>query len=113
LFSQKRSEIDSFWFLNNGMVVDGGLERWSASGLALIQPRQPSVLPVPNQVQVSIGAFLALAALLALAVHPVWVLLTTVVGVGLIYAGVTRSRVLEVWFALLPWNRGGTVTQAA
>lgn len=99
--------------LNNVIVVDGGLERWAASGLPLIQARQRSGLPVPNQVQVFVGGFLLLVTVLALTVHPAWFLLTTVMGAGLVYGGVTRTCVLEEWLALLPWNRGGTSTQAA
>jgi hypothetical protein len=98
--------------LSNVIVVYGGLERWTASGMPLLQSRQWSVLPVTNQVQVSIGALLVMTTMLALALHPLWLLLTTVVGVGRIYAGITRSRVLEDWLWMVPWNRGGSRTQA-
>jgi hypothetical protein len=50
---------------------------------------------------------------LGLEVHRVWFLLTPLVGVGLIYAGITRSCLLARWLDRLPWNRSDGGPQAA
>jgi hypothetical protein len=69
--------------LDNAVVVDGGLNAWAAAGLPLVQSRRPIVPPVQNQIQMLVGFFLVAVSVLGLEVHPVWFLLTPLVGVGL------------------------------
>lgn len=99
--------------LDNVVVVDGGLQAWADAGLPLVQTRQQAMLPLPNQVQVLVGAFLLLVTVLGLSLHPAWFMLTPAAGLGLIHAGVTRSCVLANWLARLPWNRPPGGIQAA
>lgn len=88
----------------NAILVEGGTQAWIDAGLP-VERGESQVLPLMRQVQIVIGVFTALGAVLALTVHPLWVLLPLFTGCGLIFAGVTGICGLAVLMAKAPWNR--------
>lgn len=84
-------------------ILEDGLRGWkearrhteSASGGAISLERQ---------VRIVAGSLVATGGILALTVHPYWALLSTFVGCGLVFAGVTDTCGMAMVLAKLPYN---------
>ncbi|CAG0988344.1 Inner membrane protein YgaP [Phycisphaerales bacterium] len=62
--------------------------------------------PVMRQTQGMIGVVLLGGVGAAYLVDPAWVALPAIVGVGLVFAGLTGNCPMASFIARLPWNRG-------
>lgn len=87
-------------------VLDGGVSGWIASGLPVI--RGAERLSLERQVRISAGTLAGLGGLLALLVNPLFALLPTFIGGGLVFAGVTNRCGLALLLGRLPYNRPAT-----
>jgi rhodanese-related sulfurtransferase len=83
--------------------VRGGTDAWERAGLP-VDRGEPS-FTLERQVQVAIGAMVALSVLLGATVHPSFHFLAGLGGLGLVYAGVSGSCPLASVLARMPWNR--------
>ena len=97
----------------NVVLIDGGTEAWEAAKLPVVRGRVRRVLPLPQQVQVAVGALLLLKTLLGATVHPLFFALTAALGAGLIYAGLTQNCALAQLLRKVPWKRARTAESAA
>jgi rhodanese-related sulfurtransferase len=97
----------------NVHVVDGGTARWSESGLPVVRGR--GVISLERQVQIAIGALVILKVLFGFAISPMFFVLVALIGVGLVFAGVTQSCALASLLARMPWNqaKSGQLRQPA
>ena len=82
----------------------GGIEGWVAAGLP-VERGAGTVLPLDRQVQLTIGVLLLITTALSVLVHPAFVALAGVIGVGLTVAGLTGFCGLGMLIARMPWNR--------
>ncbi|MFM2142434.1 MAG: inner membrane protein YgaP [Verrucomicrobiota bacterium] len=64
-----------------------------------------AVMPLMRQVQITVGFFVLLGALLAVYVDPRWVWLCAFFGAGLLFAGLSGFCGLAMVLAKMPWNR--------
>ena len=87
-------------------VLDGGVGGWIAAGQPVI--RGAARLSLERQVRIIAGALVAIGAVLALTVHPLFALLPAAVGSGLVFAGVTDICAMGMLLARLPYNRPAT-----
>lgn len=85
-------------------VLDGGLNSWKAAGLA-IEGDEKAPLPMMRQVQIAAGSLILLGMLLGSSISPIFYLLTTFVGVGLVFAGISGFCGMAVLLAKMPWNK--------
>lgn len=83
-------------------VLDGGVQAWEASGLPLKRGRGAILLE--RQVRIAAGALVFTGALLGYLVHPAWIVLSGIVGVGLVFAGITDTCGMGMLLARMPWN---------
>jgi rhodanese-related sulfurtransferase len=88
----------------DAFVLEGGLDGWSAAGLPVIR-NEAAPLEMFRQVQIGAGALALAGAILGFAVHPVFHLLSGVIGAGLLFAGVSGFCGMAKVLALAPWNR--------
>ncbi|MBO9712448.1 rhodanese-like domain-containing protein [Sphingomonas sp.] len=90
-------------------LLAGGIDAWRAAGLPTrIDRHQP--LEIMRQVQLIAGGLVLLGAVLALAVWPWFVVLSAIVGAGLMMAGATGWCGMARLLRHMPWNRRtGTV----
>lgn len=66
----------------------------------------PYSKPVMRQTQAMIGIVLLAATAAAFFVDPLWMILSGVVGVGLLFAGVSGVCPMASLIARMPWNKG-------
>lgn len=70
--------------------LQGGLEAWLAAGLAVRKfPGAPVALE--RQVRITVGSLMLLGVLLGTLVHAWFLLISGIVGAGLIWAGITDT----------------------
>lgn len=84
-------------------VLEGGVTAWRAAGLPVV--RGAERLSLERQVRIGAGALAATGGALALMVDPLFALLPTFVGSGLVFAGVTNTCGMAMLLARLPYNR--------
>lgn len=86
-------------------VLQGGIDGWKASGLAVVKPASAPRLPVMRQVQFIAGLVVFVGTLLGAFVSPWWLVVPGFVGVGLSIAGLTGWCGLAMVLSIMPWNR--------
>lgn len=96
----------------NVHVIDGGIIACEGCGHAVTgdvvvtqADGKSGPITLERQVRIAAGAFVALGAMLALTVHPLFLLLPLFVGGGLIFAGVTDRCGLALVLTKAPWNQ--------
>lgn len=89
----------------NVMLVEGGLEAWSKSGMPVTEPTRGTRWSLERQVRLGAGLMVLAGTLLSLAVNPAWIYLAVFVGAGLTFAGLTNLCLMAGLLAKLPWNR--------
>ncbi|MBO9716355.1 MAG: rhodanese family protein [Pseudoxanthomonas sp.] len=85
-------------------VVEGGLDAWKQAGLPVVRDAR-APLELMRQVQIAAGGLALLGAVLAATVSPWFLLLSGVVGAGLMVAGLTGFCGMARLLAQMPWNR--------
>lgn len=84
--------------------LEGGILAWKEAGLPVVTNKS-KVLPLMQQVQLTIGLGVLTGAALSLTVHPYWVFLSAFFGAGLVFAGSTGWCGLAILLSKMPWNR--------
>src|SRR5687767_9573251 len=87
-------------------VLDGGMNGWLATGQPVV--RGATRISLERQVRIAAGAIVAIGALLALLVHPLFAIIPTAIGAGLVFAGVSDICAMGMFLAKLPYNRPAT-----
>lgn len=87
-------------------VLDGGIDAWVAAGLP-VEADRAAPLEMNRQVKIAAGGLVALGWGLGVAAHPAFYALSALVGLGLLFAGVTGICGMAKVLALAPWNRSG------
>src|SRR5437763_14869776 len=82
----------------------GGVQAWKEAGYATARG-QRIPLSLPRQVQIVSGSLVLLGTLLGVIASPWFLLLSGVVGIGLVHAGVSRSCGMATLLARLPSNQ--------
>ena len=105
--SGKRSAAATAKLLQQGLenvaTVSGGTGAWRKSRLPLVVNRR---LPtIEQQAQIFFGVILLLALVKASLLSPWFYTLTGLVGIALIFSGVTACNRLSSLLARLPWNQ--------
>lgn len=85
-------------------VLEGGIEAWRAAGkpVSIIERRPWSL---ERQVRTAAGALILMTLGLSRWVSMYFLLGTTFIGAGLLFAGVTDTCMMGLILARMPWNR--------
>ena len=89
--------------MSNLHLLDGGMVAWQAAGMTV--RRGAKRMSLERQVRIAAGAIVAAGAILALTIHPLFALVSAVVGSGLVFAGVTDTCAMGMLLARLPYNQ--------
>jgi rhodanese-related sulfurtransferase len=84
-------------------VLSNGIAGWKAAGYVL-ERGKGAPLSLARQVQITAGALVLLGTLLGAFLSPAWLLLSAMMGAGLVYTGATGSCILALLLARMPWN---------
>ena len=87
-------------------VLDGGINGWLAAGQPVV--RGAARMSLERQVRIIAGALVAIGAVLALTVNPLFALLPAAVGSGLVFAGVSDICAMGMLLGRLSYNRPAT-----
>lgn len=105
--SGKRGETAVRKFLEAGYLnvvnVAGGTDAWAAAGLPTESFTRKFTLGLEQQTRIAIGSLVALTSLLVL-FHSYFLVLPMLMGLGLVYAGVTDSCLMAMIVSRMPWN---------
>jgi rhodanese-related sulfurtransferase len=93
--------------LRNCQVLDGGIIAWAAEGLPVTHGGK--AMSIERQVRIVAGALVALGTGLGAFLHPLFLLISGFVGMGLVVAGITDTCAMGLLLARMPWNRAGRV----
>ncbi|WP_028917962.1 rhodanese family protein [Pseudoxanthomonas sp. J35] len=85
-------------------VVEGGLDAWKQAGLP-VQRDARAPLELMRQVQIAAGGLALSGTVLAASVSPWFLLVPGMVGLGLVFAGLTGFCGMAHLLARMPWNR--------
>jgi rhodanese-related sulfurtransferase len=97
--------------MRNLHVLEGGMNAWMSAGRPVI--RRVARIALERQVRIVAGALVAVGAILALTVNPLFALLPAFVGSGLVFAGITDFCAMGLLLARLPYNRGASCDPGA
>ena len=89
--------------LSNVAVVGGGTEAWERQGLPM--RRRTATVSLQRQTQIALGVLILALLAKGVLLHPLFYVATGLLGVGLIFAGVTARCGLTSMLAYMPWNR--------
>lgn len=85
-------------------ILNEGMKGWKGAG-RLTEVSDTGAISLERQVRIAAGLLVAIGGVLALSVHPYWAILSTFVGCGLVFAGVTDTCGMAMILAKLPYNQ--------
>lgn len=90
--------------IENVQNLDGGILAWKQTGFPTEKSAR-KVLPLMQQVQITIGLGVLTGVILARLVDSHWIFLSGFFGAGLVFAGTTGWCGLAILMSKMPWNR--------
>jgi rhodanese-related sulfurtransferase len=87
----------------NAVNIEGGTLAWDAAGLPVVRGRK--VIPLDGQVRIAIGFIVLTSSVLAVLVHPYWIVVAGFMGAGLMFSGISGFCGLALILARMPWNQ--------
>lgn len=81
----------------------GGIEGWKKAGFKVVAQKN-APRPLQQQVQITVGLLVIVTVALGYFIHPAFLLLTAIVGGGLLNAGLTGWCGMAKLLATMPWN---------
>jgi rhodanese-related sulfurtransferase len=84
--------------------LEGGINSWCSSGCSGGN-KTNNFLPLDRQVQIVIGSLVVISVFLSFFVSINFLILTLIIGLGLIFAGLSGICTLANIIAKMPWNR--------
>lgn len=101
--SQKACNLLEAAGLENVVNVTGGTDKWVSDNLPSIKAGKKPVT-IMRQVQMIAGSLVLLGIGLSF-LHPGWLALSTFIGAGLVFSGLTDTCAMGSMLAMMPWNR--------
>lgn len=89
---------------NNCTVLEGGLKAWIESGYP-VEKGESRVWSLERQVRFAAGLLVLLGVVLSLVFNPMFLILSGIVGAGLVFAAVTDTCGMAMLLARMPWNQ--------
>lgn len=90
--------------------VEGGVDGWVQAQLPVQKGRK--ALGLEQQVRIIVGTLALIGAVLVMAGQPMGLVLVVMMGMGMVYAGVTDSCGLAMMLAKAPWNKNAKACPA-
>ncbi|WP_434777877.1 rhodanese family protein [Neisseria sp. Ec49-e6-T10] len=102
--TKNNQDILAAYVHQSGYILEGGLNAWKKAGKEIyFNNKQP--ISIMRQVQIIAGCLILLGSILGFFIHPAFYLLSTFVGAGLFFAGVTGFCGMALLLMKMPWNQ--------
>ena len=88
----------------NVINVDGGITAWLRDGFGVTKDGKGAI-PIVRQVMIMAGILILAGTILGIILNPLWILLSGLVGMGLLFAGFTGICAMQKILAQMPWNK--------
>ncbi|MHC4139677.1 MAG: rhodanese-like domain-containing protein [Planctomycetota bacterium] len=88
----------------NISVLEGGLKAWIDAGYP-IEEGENKLWSLERQVRFVAGLLVLLGVFLSLILNPAFLILSGIVGAGLVFAAVTDNCGMAMLLARMPWNK--------
>lgn len=88
----------------NVVNVEGGVQAWEREGFGLVGTGKKR-LPIIRQVLITAGSLVLIGTALGYFFDIRWLLLSGIVGSGLLFAGLTGICFMAMFFERMPWNK--------
>lgn len=85
--------------------LEGGIAAWEKDGNEIEKSSGKKILPLDQQVQLTIGLGVLIGSLLGYFVDPAFCFLAAFFGAGLTFAGLSGFCGLAILMAKMPWNK--------
>lgn len=85
-------------------ILDGGLNAWQSANFPIMK-NKTAPLPIMRQVQIAAGSLILFSMLLGSTLHPLFYLVATFVGMGLVFAGISGFCGMAILLNKMPWNK--------
>ena len=85
------------------LVIEGGISAYVAAGGDTVKGK--GRISLERQVRITAGTLVLLGLALGFFVHPAFFILSTFVGCGLVFAGITDTCGMGIMLGKMPWNR--------
>jgi rhodanese-related sulfurtransferase len=106
--SGNRSRLAAQQLLANGFDhlthLQGGIMAWQEANYP-VKTAKNAPISIMRQVQLLTGLFIVIGSLLGAFVSPWWFILSTLIGVSLIVAGLTQTCTMRLLLQKLPYNQ--------
>ncbi len=86
------------------VVLEGGLNALKQHGIDIKNDDSRNIISLERQVRISAGLLILLTSMLGFIVHPMFYILTALIGAGLTFAGITDICMMGMVLARMPWN---------
>ena len=83
--------------------LSGGINNWKTSGYSISFYKK--LFPIDRQTQIIMGSLVLLGIILSVFVNNYWLILSGIISLGLINAGITGWCGLGLFIAKMPWNK--------
>lgn len=90
-------------------ILEGGLDAWRKIGCTVVK-NEMAPLPIMRQVQIMAGGLVVLGVILSYTISPSWILLSGLVGIGLIGSGISGYCGMARLLMKLPYNQNNCKT---
>lgn len=84
--------------------LEGGIIAWSQAGYN-VKKSGSNILPLDRQTQIAVGFIAFSGTILGTLMNPAFYILPGLIGVGLMFAGITGWCGMAKLLAKMPWNR--------
>lgn len=101
--SQKACDALAKAGLTSAVNVTGGTDAWVAAGLPSVTGEKQK-FSIQRQVQITAGSIALVGALLSF-MNPLFAILPTFIGAGLVFSGLTNTCGMGKMLAMMPWNQ--------
>jgi rhodanese-related sulfurtransferase len=87
----------------NVVCIDGGTEAWEKAGLPVVRGKK--AMSLERQVRIVAGLLVMVGVVLGVLVSPWFLMISGLVGAGLVFAGVTDFCGMALLLGRMPWNQ--------
>lgn len=84
--------------------LEGGIEAWAAAGFE-VDSETSAKIPLMRQVFIVAGSFVLIGIILSQFIHHNFIIISEIVGAGLIFSGVTGWCGMAMILEKMPWNK--------